>query len=237
MAAKLSAHDVEQPLELLDEILSSLGARIVDEHGHEVTLTERLAEVVRAAVAAASGGEALLLGEDETMSPAEAAQLLGVSRPMAYRYIEQRLLETDQSTPTTASRPRRPAASPTSGAAQRAAQLLEQDPDHPRVVAARQRVRARRAVREAGPRRSRPLAKSHGSCGSPAAPSTTSAPDRHGGIPAMCRPCAAPRPTPGSLTTSCRSGSIAPMHLPSRCRPTPSRRTGRGAARTGTRTA
>ena len=93
MAAKLSARDVQQPLHLLDEILSSPGARIVDEHGHEVELHGRLAAFFRAAVAAASEGEALLFSEADTMSPADAAQVLGVSRPMIYRYIEQGLLE------------------------------------------------------------------------------------------------------------------------------------------------
>lgn len=32
MPAKLSAHDAEQPSSILDDILSSPGARIVDEH-------------------------------------------------------------------------------------------------------------------------------------------------------------------------------------------------------------
>lgn len=151
MAVKLTARDVEQPSALLDEILASPGARIVDEHGHEVALSERLAEFFRAAVAAAASGNALLFSEDETMSPAEAAQVLGVSRPMIYRYIQDGLLE-DRPVNTYH---RIPAASvhrlavERRGAAQRAARLLREEPDHARVVAARERVRARRAGREA----------------------------------------------------------------------------------------
>jgi predicted transcriptional regulator len=151
LAAKLSARDVEQPPELLDEILASPGVRVIDDHGHAVALSGRLAEFFRAAVAAASSGEALLFSEDETMSPTDAARALGVSRPMVYRYIQQGLLE-DQ---PVNSYHRVPAASvyrladQRRGAAQRAAELLEQEPEHPRVVAARERVRARRTDRQA----------------------------------------------------------------------------------------
>jgi predicted site-specific integrase-resolvase len=85
------------------------------------------------------------------MSPADAAQALGVSRPMVYRYIEQGLLE-DQ---PVNSYHRIPAASvyrladQRRGAAQRAAELLEQEPEHPRVVAAREQASARRTAGEA----------------------------------------------------------------------------------------
>ncbi len=151
MAVKLTARDVEQGRGLFDEILASPGVRIIDEHGHEVALPERVAEFFRTAVAAASGGNALLFSEDDTMSPAEAAQVLGVSRPMIYRYIEDGQLE-DRPVNTYH---RIPAASvhrlaaERRGSAQRAARLLHEEPEHPRVAAARERVRARRAGREA----------------------------------------------------------------------------------------
>jgi excisionase family DNA binding protein len=151
MAVKLTARDVEQPSELWDEILASPGTRIVDEHGHQVALSEPVARFFRAALAAASTGNALLFSEDDTMSPAEAAQVLGVSRPMIYRYIQAGLLE-DRPVNTYH---RIPASSvhkladERRSAAQRAAQLLREEPDHPRVVAARKRVRARRASRDA----------------------------------------------------------------------------------------
>lgn len=151
MAVKLTAGDVEQPSELLDEILASPGARLVDEHGHQVALSAQVARFFRAAVAAASSGNALLFSEDDTMSPAEAAQVLGVSRPMIYRYIEEGLLEdrpvnTYHRIPATSVQK---LVDERRGAAQRAARLLAEEPDHPRVAAARQRVRARRAGREA----------------------------------------------------------------------------------------
>lgn len=151
MAVKLTARDVEQPSALFDEILASPGARLVDEHGHEVALSEQVAGFFRAAVAAASGGHALLFSEDDTMSPTEAAQVLGVSRPMVYRYIEDGLLEdrpvnTYHRIPATSVHK---LADERRGAAERAARLLRDDPDHPRVTAARRRVRARRTAREA----------------------------------------------------------------------------------------
>jgi excisionase family DNA binding protein len=151
MTAELDARDVENATSL-DEILASPGAKIVDAHGHEAALSGGLAGFLRAAVATAcDSGKVLLFSPEDTMSPAEAAELLGVSRPMVYRYIEDGLLE-DRPVKTYHRIPvmsvhqlleeRR-------SAARHAAQLLREDPDHPRVAAARERVRARRAAREA----------------------------------------------------------------------------------------
>lgn len=151
MAVELTARDVAESTEGLDEVLASPGARIVDAHGHEVVLSEPLAEFVRTAVAAARSGNAYLFSVDDTLSPAQVAQLLGVSRPMVYRYIEEGLLEDRPVN----SYHRIPAASvhrlaeERRGSAQRAARLLREQPDHPRVAAARERVRARRAARDA----------------------------------------------------------------------------------------
>ncbi len=149
VAVELTARDVGEPL---DEILASAGTRIIDEHGHEVVLNRELVGFLRAAVVAATGGQRVLLfAGDETMSPAEAAALLGVSRPMIYRYIDEGLLEDHK----VGSYHRIPAASvhqlheERRGAAQHAARLLRDDPDAPRVAAARERVRARRAARDA----------------------------------------------------------------------------------------
>jgi excisionase family DNA binding protein len=150
MAVELNARDVERA-EPLDEVLSSPGATLVDEHGHEVKLPSEVAGFVRAALAAARGsGKVLLFAPNDTMSPAEAAELLGVSRPMVYRYIEDGLLE-DRPVNTyhriPASSVHRLAAERRT-AARSAARLLREDPDHPRVAAARERVRARRAARD-----------------------------------------------------------------------------------------
>lgn len=148
MAVELTAGDVEGSL---DEILASPGTRIIDEHGHEVALNRELVGFLRTAVMAATGGQKVLLFTgDETMSPAEAAELLGVSRPMVYRYIDDGLLEDHK----VGSYHRIPAASVQQlreerrGAAQHAARMLREDPDAPRVAAARERVRARRAARD-----------------------------------------------------------------------------------------
>jgi hypothetical protein len=113
VAAKLSARDVEQPSELLDEILSSPAVCLVGEHGHEIALTGRVAEFFRAI-------EQGLL-EDQPVTTFHRIPAASV-----YRLADQRR-----------------------GATQRAAELLDQEPEHPRVVAARERVRARRAAREA----------------------------------------------------------------------------------------
>lgn len=151
MTVELDARDVERATSL-DEILASPGAKVVDEHGHEVVLSGEVAGFLRAAVATArTSGKVLLFSPEDTMSPAQAAELLGVSRPMVYRYIEDGLLEdapvsTYHRIPVTSVHQlleeRR-------SAARHAAQLLREDPDHPRVAAARERVRARRAAREA----------------------------------------------------------------------------------------
>ncbi|WP_165492131.1 helix-turn-helix domain-containing protein [Egibacter rhizosphaerae] len=151
MAVTLKAEEVGQTTELFEEILTSPEVRLVDAHGHEAVLSPHVAGFLRAAVVAASSGNALLFSEDDTMSPAEAAQVLGVSRPMVYRYIKDGLLE-DRPVNTYH---RIPAASvhelaeQRRGAAERSAQLLRDDPDHPRVAAARARARARRADRDA----------------------------------------------------------------------------------------
>lgn len=152
MPLELTARDVEDPAGPLDEILASPGARVVDGHGHEVVLPRELAGFLRTAVAAAHGGcRVLLFTQDETLSPAEAAELLGVSRPMIYRYIEDGLLE-DRPVNTYH---RIPAASvhhlagERRGAARDSAKLLREEPDHPRVAAARKGVRERRAARDA----------------------------------------------------------------------------------------
>lgn len=151
MAVELTAADIEEPVEAFEEILASPGARIVDEHGHVVYISKPLAGFMCAAVEAAHRGNAYLFDHSDTLSPAQAAQILGVSRPMIYRYIEDGLLEDQPIN----SYHRIPAASvhrlaeSRRGAAQRAAQLLREDPDHPRVTAARERVRARRAQRDA----------------------------------------------------------------------------------------
>ena len=151
MTVELGERDVERATSL-DEILASPGAKIVDAHGHEAALSGEVASFFRAAVATARGsGKALLFSPDDTMSPAQAAELLGVSRPMIYRYIEDGLLE-DRPVNTYH---RIPVASvhllieERRSAARHAAQLLRDDPDHPRVAAARERVRARRAARDA----------------------------------------------------------------------------------------
>lgn len=152
MTLELTARDVQEPAEALDEILASPGTRVMDKHGHEVALSPEIARFLRAALTAARGsGKALLFSCDDTMSPAEAAELLGVSRPLVYSYIEQGLLE-DRPVNTYH---RIPAASvqrladERAAAARNAARLLREDPDHPRVAAARERVRARRAARKA----------------------------------------------------------------------------------------
>lgn len=149
MAVELTARDIEEPL---DEILASAGTRITDEHGHEVVLNRELLGFLRTAVRAATGGQKVLLfTDDETMSPAEAAELLGVSRPMVYRYIDDGLLEDRK----VGSYHRIPATSvhelheERRGAARHAARLLREEPDGPRATAARERVRARRAARDA----------------------------------------------------------------------------------------
>lgn len=149
MAVELSARDVEEPL---DEILASPGTRIIDEHGHELVLNPALVGFLRTAVMAATGGQKVLLFTgDDTMSPAQAAELLGVSRPMVYRYIDDGLLEDHK----VGSYHRIPAASvhqlyeERRGAAQHAARLLREEPEGPRVAAARERVRAQRAARDA----------------------------------------------------------------------------------------
>lgn len=149
MGVELTAGDVDEPLA---EILASAGTRIVDAHGHEVVLNHELVEFLRTAVVAATGGQKVLLfASDETMSPAEAAELLGVSRPMIYRYLDDGLLEGHK----VGSYHRIPAASvhqlreERRGAAQHAARLLRDDPDAARVASARARVRARRAARDA----------------------------------------------------------------------------------------
>lgn len=49
--------------------------------GHELRLSSQQAEAI-----------GVILGEPETVSPREAAQLLGVSRPMVMRWIAERLL-------------------------------------------------------------------------------------------------------------------------------------------------
>lgn len=147
MPAELTAQDVAESAEGLAEVLESPGARVVDEHGHEIALDGPLAAFFREAVLAARQGRVSLFCDDITLSPAEAAERLGVSRPMIYRYIADGLLE-DQ---PVGSYHRIPAASVREladrrrGAASRAAQLLRDEPDHPRVAAARERVRARRA--------------------------------------------------------------------------------------------
>ncbi len=137
MPAELTAHDVEVPSEPLDEILASPGTRVVDEHGHEVALSPKVAGFLRSAVTAARGsGKVFLFTVDDTMSPAQAAELLGVWRPMVYRYIEDGLLE-DRPVNTYH---RIPAASvqrladERRAAASNAARLLRDDPDHPRVA-------------------------------------------------------------------------------------------------------
>ena len=134
MPAELTARNVEDPVEPLDEVLASPGARLVDEHGHEAALSPEVADFLRSAVTAARGsGKVFLFTADDTMSPAQAAELLGVSRPMVYRYIEDGLLE-DRPVNTYH---RIPAASVQRLAAERraaagnAARLLREDPDPP----------------------------------------------------------------------------------------------------------
>lgn len=89
------------------------------------------------------------MGGKDAVSSAEAAELLGVSRSMVYRYITDGLLE-DRPVDTY----RIPTASVLQladerrDAARDAARLIREGPDHPRVAAARERVRARRATRE-----------------------------------------------------------------------------------------
>jgi len=152
MPAELTARDVEEPGGPLDEILASPGVRVVDEHGHEVALSPEVAGFLRSAVTAARGsGKVVLFSPDDTMSPAQAGELLGVSRPMVYRYIEDGLLE-DRPVNTYHRIPAvsvQRLADERRTAASNAARLLREDPDHPRVAAARGRVRARRAARQA----------------------------------------------------------------------------------------
>ena len=151
MTVELGARDVELATSL-DEILASPGAKVVDAHGHEAALSGEVASLFRAAVATARGsGRVLLFSPDDTLSPVQAAELLGVSRPMVYRYIQDGLLE-DRPVNT---HHRIPVASvhqlieERRSAARHAARLLREDPDRPRVVAARERVHARRAARDA----------------------------------------------------------------------------------------
>ena len=60
--------------------------RVLRADGTEVQLTPRQADLVN-----------LVLDDEETVSPAKAAELLGVSRPMVVRWINQGILQ-DQKT-------------------------------------------------------------------------------------------------------------------------------------------
>ena len=62
--------------------------RVLRADGTEVQLTPRQADLVN-----------LVLDDEETVSPAKAAELLGVSRPMVVRWINQGILQ-DQKTGT-----------------------------------------------------------------------------------------------------------------------------------------
>ena len=150
MPAELTAEDVGQAAEQYEEILSSPGVRLRDAHGHEIAIPASVATFFRVSLNAACTGRAMLFSQDETMSPAEAAEVLGVSRPMIYRYIEDGLLE-DRPVNTYHRIPAwsvQQLAAERRGAADHAARLLRDDPEHPRVVAARERIRARRAARQ-----------------------------------------------------------------------------------------
>lgn len=86
---------VELGVELdLAAVAASLRAgATLDVGGEKVELGGSVADFFATAVLMAASGTALLLAPEETLTPSQAAQVLGVSRPMVYRYIQQGLLE------------------------------------------------------------------------------------------------------------------------------------------------
>lgn len=101
------------------------------------------------ATARAMDGCALVIPDEDLMKPARAAEFLGVSRPMIYKWIDQGLLEDRRvgadHRVTAASVEK--LAEDRRGADEAAARLVRDHPDSPSVVAARARVQARRAAR------------------------------------------------------------------------------------------
>lgn len=70
--------------------------RVLRADGTEVQLTPRQADLVN-----------LVLDDEETVSPAKAAELLGVSRPMVVRWINQGILQDQKQDRITRFRSRR----------------------------------------------------------------------------------------------------------------------------------
>lgn len=123
---------------------------VESDHGPiDVALPEGLQVFMADVTARAFGGCAIVIAEEPTMKPAGAAALLGVSRPMIYKWIEQGLLQdrpvggdhrvTAESVEALSERRRQ--------SDRRAQTLMDEEPDSPRVVAARERVRAKRVAR------------------------------------------------------------------------------------------
>lgn len=74
----------------------TLQAALAKSHGDEVlvSLSRETAELVAKLLdASAHGKKVLLVGEADEISPAEAAPLLGMSRPQVRKLMEQGLLE------------------------------------------------------------------------------------------------------------------------------------------------
>lgn len=115
--------------------------------GDTIPLPSRVTAFLAEALELALIGGVLLVGCEATMTPNEAAAVLGVSRPTIYKWINEGLLEdrpvgVDHRIPVSsveAMVQRRQSAE------RRAAALVRQDPGSARVRAARERVAARRA--------------------------------------------------------------------------------------------
>ncbi len=119
--------------------------------GDEVELSPDFVDFLAACVqASAEHKRVALVTDDERVSPNEAAALLGVSRPMVMRWIDDGLLESER----VGSHHRLAIADVIALQQQRtkagreAARLVAEEPDSPRVKTARARAEARIAKRK-----------------------------------------------------------------------------------------
>lgn len=152
MADKLTRKDL--PVAGFADVLVGHHVRCVvftdDGAERSFDLPEPFTAFIAAAARTAESGAAWLLSQEETFKPGEAAAMLGVSRPMIYKYVEQGLLVdrpvgsahriTAQSVMALVK---------TRGArSDEAARLVRDEPDSPRVRAARERVEKQLASRQ-----------------------------------------------------------------------------------------
>ena len=119
--------------------------------GDEVELSAEVVEFLAACVQASTEHQRVaLVTDDERVSPNEAAALLGVSRPMVMRWIDDGLLHSER----VGSHHRLAVADVVALQEQRtkagreAARVVAEEPDSPRVRTARTRAQARIAKRK-----------------------------------------------------------------------------------------